>query len=63
MQKCSADEVEAGAEAGEMGDFPDSVNVGLDFNDDGDYDLTGLLGGADEVEAGAEAVEMEVQRS
>ena len=41
---------EAGAEAG-AGDFPDSVNVGLDFNDDGDYDLTGLIGGA---EAGAE---------
>jgi len=48
-------DVEAGAEAGaEMGGFPDSVNVGLDFNDDGDYDLTGLLGG-DDVEAGAEA--------
>jgi hypothetical protein len=52
-------EPEAGAEAvngvaagDEMGGFPDSVNVGLDFNDDGDYDLTGLLGGEDE-EAGA----------
>jgi hypothetical protein len=44
---------EMGAEAGaEMGGFPDSVNVGLDFNDDGDYDLTGMLGGEDE-EAGA----------
>ena len=52
---------EMGAEAGAVagaGDFPDSVNVGLDFNDDGDYDLTGLIGGADEVEAGADEVEM-----
>ena len=56
-------EAEAGTEAGaevaagdEMGSFPDSVNVGLDFNDDGDYDLTGILGGeAEEIEAGAEA--------
>ena len=63
-------DAEAGAEAGMeagmdaeagMGDFPDSVNVGLDFNDDGDYDLTGMLGGEEEMEpeagmeAGAEA--------
>ena len=55
-------DVEAGAEAGaeagvdsEMGGFPDSVNVGLDFNDDGDYDLTGLVGGEDEEEANFEA--------
>ena len=45
---------EAGAE--EMGDeamgaFPDSVNVGLDFDDDGEYDLTGMVGGAEEEEA------------
>jgi hypothetical protein len=47
-------------EAGmEMGEFPDSVNVGLDFNDDGDYDLTGMLGGEEEMEVGAEP-EMEV---
>jgi len=55
-------EPEAGAEAGMegedagMGDFPEEVNVGLDFNNDGDYDITGLLGGAEEeMEAGAEA--------
>jgi hypothetical protein len=49
---------EMGAEAG-IGDYPDSVNVGLDFNDDGDYDLTGIIGGEEEIEAGAEAdVEM-----
>jgi hypothetical protein len=40
---------EMGDEA--MGDFPDSVNVGLDFNDDGEYDLTGMVGGAEEEEA------------
>jgi hypothetical protein len=54
-----------GADAG-MGDdmgadvgsaaTPDSVNVGLDFNDDGDYDLTGLIGGEEEVAAGEEEV-------
>ncbi len=47
---------EMGDEAG-MGDMPTSVNVGLDFNDDGDYDLTGIVGAADEVEAGADEVE------
>ena len=49
-------EAEAGMEGEEagMGEFPDAVNVGLDFNDDGDYDLTGMLGGEDE-EAGMEA--------
>ena len=31
-----------------MGDMPTSVNVGLDFNDDGDYDLTGIIGGEEE---------------
>jgi hypothetical protein len=48
--------MEAGAEAG-MDEFPDSVNVGLDFNDDGEYDLTGMLGGEEEaaMEVGAEA--------
>jgi hypothetical protein len=48
---------EMGAEAGaEMGGFPDSVNVGLDFNDDGDYDLTGMLGGEDEEAAAVNGV-------
>jgi len=46
-----ADEMEAGAD--EMGDYPDSVNVGLDFNDDGEYDLTGMLGGEEEEAAAA----------
>lgn len=44
-------DTDMGAEAtGEetMGDFPDSVNVGLDFNDDGEYDLTGMVGGTEE---------------
>lgn len=47
-----------GEEAG-MGEMPDSVNVGLDFNDDGEYDLTGMVGGAEEMEAGMEAGEEE----
>ena len=38
----------------EMGDMPDSVNVGLDFNDDGDYDLTGMVGGEEEEEIPSE---------
>ena len=38
----------------EMGDMPDSVNVGLDFNDDGDYDLTGMVGGEEEEEMSSE---------
>jgi hypothetical protein len=46
--------MEAGAEA-EMGEYPDSVNVGLDFNDDGEYDITGMLGGEEEMEADLEA--------
>jgi hypothetical protein len=55
-------EPEAGMEGEDagMGDFPEEVNVGLDFNNDGDYDITGMLGGAEEemeagMEAGAEA--------
>lgn len=46
-----------------MGAIPDSVNVGLDFNDDGEYDLTGIVGaaeeeaGEDELAAGAADVE------
>lgn len=44
-------EPEAGLEdeAG-MGDIPDSVGVGLDFNDDGEYDLSGTLGSMDDEE-------------
>jgi hypothetical protein len=52
------DEAEVGVDATEapvgdeegagMGNMPDSVNVGLDFNDDGDYDLTGIIGGEEE---------------
>ena len=38
----------------EIGAAPDSVNVGLDFNDDGEYDLTGMIGGDDEEEIPAE---------
>ena len=47
---------EMGDEA--MGDFPDSVNVGLDFDDDGEYDLTGMVGGAEEEEMPAAGEEM-----
>jgi len=43
-------DAEAGAEADAMGGMPDSVNVGLDFNNDGDYDLEGMLGAEDEEE-------------
>ena len=39
-----ADEIKAGAEDTGMG-MPDSVNIGLDFNNDGEYDLTGMIGG------------------
>ena len=39
-----AGEMEAGAEDMDMG-MPDSVNIGLDFNNDGEYDLTGMIGG------------------
>ena len=44
-------EPEAGmdAEAG-MGDMPDAVGVGLDFNDDGEYDLSGTVGAMDDEE-------------
>jgi hypothetical protein len=44
----------AAPEGDEMGATPDSVNVGLDFNDDGEYDLTGMLGGEEEEEIPAE---------
>lgn len=52
-----ADEMEAGAEDMTM-DMPDSVNVGLDFNDDGEYDLTGMIGGEAEAEDEMPAEEM-----
>jgi len=32
----------------EMGDFPQSVNVGLDFDADGEYDLSGPVGAPEE---------------
>jgi hypothetical protein len=37
-----------------MGNMPNSVNVGLDFNDDGEYDLTGIIGGEEEEEVSAD---------
>ena len=58
--EAGAAEVEAGAD--EMGgDMPDTLGIGVDYNNDGSYDYEGDLGlggGADEVEAGAEEVEM-----
>jgi hypothetical protein len=48
-----ADEMEAGAEDAGMG-MPDSVNIGLDFDNDGEYDLTGMIGGEAEAEMPAE---------
>jgi hypothetical protein len=45
-----ADEMEAGADDMGMG-MPDSVNIGLDFDNDGEYDLTGMIGGEPEAEA------------
>ena len=54
--EAGADELEAGAE--EMNadmDMPDMVGIGVDFNNDGDYDLEGELGaGEEEVEMGEE---------
>ena len=49
----ATEEEPVGDDAG-MGMTPDSVNVGLDFNDDGEYDLTGMIGGDDEEEIPAE---------
>jgi hypothetical protein len=52
--------VEADVDAG-MGDaaiasdVPDSVNVGLDFNNDGEYDLSGMIGSEEEEEMDVEA--------
>ncbi len=39
------------AAADEMGGMPDNVKVGLDFNDDGDWDLEGTLGAGEEMPA------------
>lgn len=60
------DDAEGGAEemsgaedmgdAGEMGGMPSSVNVGLDFDNDGEWDLEGSLGG-DEMSAAGEEEE------
>jgi len=54
--EAGADEMEAGAE--EMNtdmDMPDMVGIGIDFDNDGDYDLEGELGtGEEEVEMGEE---------
>lgn len=52
--EAGADELEAGAE--EMNaDMPDMVGIGVDFDNDGDYDLEGELGaGEEEVEIGEE---------
>lgn len=54
--EAGADEMEAGAE--EMNtdmDMPDMVGIGVDFDNDGDYDLEGELGtGEEEVEMGEE---------
>jgi len=55
--EAGAEDLEAGAEDA-MGDIPTSVNVGLDFNDDGDYDLTGLVGAAEEDNMPEEEMEM-----
>jgi len=54
----TATEEPVGDDAG-MGMTPDSVNVGLDFNDDGDYDLTGVIGADEEEEAPADEVPAE----
>ena len=52
MEKPAAPEAGAEVTGDEaMDDFPDSVNVGLDFDDDGEYDLTGMVGGSEEEEA------------
>jgi hypothetical protein len=54
----TATEEPVGDDAG-MGNMPDSVNVGLDFNDDGDYDLTGVIGADEEEEAPVDEVPAE----
>ena len=54
--EAGADEIEAGAEEINTNmDMPDMVGIGIDFNNDGDYDLEGELGaGEEEVEIGEE---------
>ena len=52
--EAGAEEMEAGAEEMDM-DLPDMVGIGVDFDNDGDYDLEGELGaGEEEVEMGEE---------
>jgi hypothetical protein len=52
--EAGAEEMEAGAEEMDM-DLPDMVGIGIDFDNDGDYDLEGELGaGEEEVEMGEE---------
>jgi hypothetical protein len=53
--EAGADELEAGMN--DMGNIPTAVNVGLDFDDDGEYDLTGMVGAEDELEAGMDDME------
>ena len=52
--EAGAEEMEAGAEEMDT-DLPDMVGIGIDFDNDGDYDLEGELGaGEEEVEMGEE---------
>ena len=52
--EAGGEEMEAGAEEMDM-DLPDMVGIGVDFDNDGDYDLEGELGaGEEEVEMGEE---------
>ena len=53
--EAGAEEVQAGAEEMEANmDMPDMVGVGLDFDNDGEYDLEGDLGAGEEEVAGEE---------
>ena len=45
--------------ADKMGEMPTNVKVGLDFNDDGDWDIEGTLGAEEEVPAEEEPVASE----
>jgi hypothetical protein len=45
--------------ADNMGEMPTNVKVGLDFNDDGDWDIEGTLGAEEEVPAEEEPVASE----
>ena len=57
MEDMEAGEAEMEMGAEEMGS-PESVGVGLDFDADGEYDLTGTLGAEEEGEEGMEDMEM-----